>query len=274
MIRVKSKVLLVVRVVFLVFLVVGPGLVSVAADQFQRFSWRGPIGEAKALKVENAFGDVRLRFGGDAGQVEVAAVMQQLRKDGVHLETRTEDIDGVLVISVGWTTKPGMTIPMRPEGDLSRVDLAVLVPSGSLINVETVHGLVESRGVHGDAHFVTETGDIRIHRHFGTVSASTKSGGIEAVLLTGETGEDQSFESLTGSIEIWVGADAKLDVTMKTSEAITTDFSVKIEYRDDEEPGKIARAVIGGGGPGLLLASRRGAVALRRVAAVRDSRAP
>ncbi len=251
-------------------LMVGAG--STAAEDFQRFSWKGPIGEAGMLRVENPFGDVRLRHGGDSGEVEVAAVMQQLRPDGVHLETKVFEIEGALFVTVVWASKPGVEVLPRPEGDRSRADLAVLVPSGSKIVVDAPNGLVETRGVHGDADFRTRTGDIRIHRHFGAVSASSETGLIEAVLLTGETDQSQIFESLTGSIEVWVRADAKHRATVTTSGAITTDFTMEITHEDDQEPDKIGHAVLGGGGPELRLESRRGSLALRRVAQSRQSR--
>ncbi len=246
--------------------------VSAAVEDFQRSSWKGPIGEAGVVRVENPFGDVRLRHGGDDGEVEVAAVLQQLRSDGVHLETRVLERDGALVISVVWASKPGVEVPARPEGDRSRADLAVLVPSGSKIVVEAPDGLVESRGVHCDADFRTRTGNIRVHRHFGAVSASSESGSIEAVLLRGETDKTQVFESLTGSIEIWVAADADHRVTLTTSGSITTDFTLEISHRDDHEPDKVGRAVLGGGGPEIQQISRRGSLALRRVAQSKKNR--
>ncbi len=254
----------------IVVLIAGGG--SISADTLQRSNWKGSIGEAGVVRVENPFGDVRLRHGGDDGEVEVAAVLQQLRPDGVHLETRVLERDGALVVSVVWASKPGVEVPARPEGDRSRVDLAVLVPSGSKIVVDAANGLVETRGVHGDADFRTRTGDIRIHRHFGAVSASTETGSIEAVLLRGETDKAQVFESLTGSIEIWVAADAEYRVTLTTSGSITTDFTLEISHRDDQEPDKVGRAVLGGGGPEIRMESRRGSLALRRVAQSRKNR--
>ena len=144
---------------FLALLVVALGFVSAEADDFQRFSWRGEIAGSRVLRVQNPFGDVRLRYGGDAGQVEVAAVMQQLRSDGVYLVTRTEEHDGVLVVSVDWASKPGLPLSLRPEGDLSRAGLAVLVPRAVTTIVDAPNGLVETRGIHGDVELHTESGD-------------------------------------------------------------------------------------------------------------------
>ncbi len=261
----------VIRETLFVIAVLMVGVGSMSAEDFQRSNWKGPIGEAGVVRVENPFGDVRLRHGGDDGEVEVAAVLQQLRPDGVHLETRVLEKDGALVISVVWASKPGVEVPVRPEGDRSRADLAVMVPSGSEIVVDAPDGLVESRGVHGDADFRTRTGNIRVHRHFGAVSASTETGSIEAVVLRGETDQNQVFESLTGAIEIWVSADAKHRVTLTTSGSITTDFTLEISHRDDHEPDKVGRAVLGGGGPEIRMESRRGSLALRRVAQSRKN---
>lgn len=261
----------VIRGMLCVVAVLMVGSLPAAADDFQRSNWKGPIGERGMLRVENPFGDVRLRSGGESGEVEVAAVMQQLRSDGVHLETHVFDREGVLVVTAQWASKPGLEVPPRPEGDLSRVDLAVLVPNGTNIVVEAPNGLVETRGVHGDASLHTETGDIRIHRQFGSVSASTETGSIEAVLLTGETDKAQVFSSLTGTIEVWVSAEAAHRATLKTSGSITTDFTIDITHHDDAEPDKIGTAVLGPGGPELTLVSRRGPLALRRVPTAQKS---
>ncbi len=242
-----------------------------ASEDIDRFEWKGPIGRSEALRIENPFGDVRLRYGGDAGEIEVLSVMQQLRPDGIRLETRVIEGDDGLTIDVGWAEKPGVENPPRPAGDRSRADLAVLVPRGASVEVDAPSGLIETRGVHGDVVLRSDTGEIRIHRHFGAVSASTGSGPISAVLLTGQTGEAQRFSSRTGPIEIWVSADAKLNTVLKTSEAITTDFSIDIEHRDGEEPDTIGRAVLGGGGPELRIESLRGDVALRRVELPQES---
>lgn len=261
----------VIRGMLCVVAVVMVSLLSAAADEVQRSSWKGPIGERGMLRVENPFGDVRLRSGGGSGEVEVAAVIQQLRSDGVHLETQVFEREGVLVVAAQWASKPGFDVPPRPDGDRSRADLAILVPNGTSIVVEALNGLVETRGVHGDASLSTEGGDIRIHRQFGSVSASTEAGSIQAVLLKGESDKAQVFESLTGMIEVWVSAEAAHRATLKTSGSITTDFTIEITHHDDAEPDKIGAAVLGSGGPELTLSSRRGPLALRRVPTARKS---
>ena len=49
---------------------------------------------------------------------------------------------------------------------------------------------------------------------------------------------------------------------------MTTDFSLKVDYRDGEEPDKSAVAVLGEGGPDIFLFSRIGDLSIRRLPVV------
>ena len=52
---------------------------------------------------------------------------------------------------------------------------------------------------------------------------------------------------------------------MATSGTLTTDFTLTVDNRDNEEPNKLATAVLGQGGSALVLTSKQGDLALRRV---------
>jgi hypothetical protein len=69
----------------------------------------------------------------------------------------------------------------------------------------------------------------------------------------------------TGEIEVYLWEDADLDVRIATSGEISTDFSIDIEHRRFEEPGKHAVATVGKGGAELALRSKRGPVRLLRL---------
>jgi hypothetical protein len=98
----------------------------------------------------------------------------------------------------------------------------------------------------------------------GGVDVFSERGKTTALLESGVTDGDQRFESVTGDIEVTLYEDAAHDVRLATSGRISTDFSLEIEYRRFEEPGKYGKAVLGGGGPGLIMTSKRGALALLR----------
>jgi hypothetical protein len=84
-------------------------------------------------------------------------------------------------------------------------------------------------------------------------------------LENGVTAEAQQLSTITGDIEVYLWEDAGMEVDIKTSGEISTDFSIAVEHRRFEEPGKHATAIVGGGGPGLSLYSKRGRVKLLRL---------
>ncbi len=88
---------------------------------------------------------------------------------------------------------------------------------------------------------------------------------MEITLETGVTKKPQQLTSVTGAITGFTTATNDLDITLATSGTMTTDFSMMVDPRDNEEPNKIATAKIGRGGPTLEITSKRGDLALRRV---------
>jgi len=98
----------------------------------------------------------------------------------------------------------------------------------------------------------------------GAVDVRSERGKTMALLESGVTDRDQRFESVTGDIEVTVYEDAGHDVRIATSGRISTDFSLEIEHRRFEEPGKHGTATLGSGGPGLTMTSKRGAIGLVR----------
>ncbi len=233
----------------------------------ERFSWREAVGSARSVKILNPHGDVRLRFGGYRGELEVAAVLQQLRPDGTKLEVRVVGDDEVITVTVEPASKSGEPVAelLRDTTDRSRVDLAVMVPKALTVSARTERGMVECHGVKSDATLETTRGDIFVRKTSGCVNGRTEMGKIQVVLLPGVTESAQTFQSVTGDISVYVADTANLDVTLATSGEITTDYSVRIEHRDHEEPDKIAVARVGAGGRDLDLRSKRGSLKLRRL---------
>jgi len=241
-------------------------------NQIERHQWKGPVGKSGRLRIDNPFGDVRLRYGGISGEVEILSVMQQLRTDGMRLITRNLQTEDGLLILIEWDVKPGETPPPRPADDRSRADLAVLVPTNIEVEVDAPIGLIEAEGIHADLDLHTRSGRIRVNEHSGAVSASSDDGSIKAVLQTEKTSRHQVFTSKTGPVEIWVPADTRNTVVMRTSGTITSDFSINITYNDHEEPAKTAKAVLGKGGPEIRIESLRGPLSLRRVIVPKKTR--
>jgi hypothetical protein len=230
-----------------------------------RDSWSGPITPGSTIRVDNPFGDTRLRHGGSESTLEVAAILQQLAIDGSRLELRVDIGEDEAVITVARINLDGEVTTEVPRGDKARADLALMIPEGTTVAVRGGTGLVEARGVRTDVDLRTTSGTIRAASTRGAITAHSDRGAMEITLETGVTKKPQKLSSVTGSITVFTAADNDLDVTMKTSGTLTTDFTLNVDHRDNEEPNKTATAKIGRGGASLELTSKRGDLALRRV---------
>lgn len=240
-----------------------PGEESSGLKQTEQ--WIEHIEHGGTVRVLNPFGNVYARFGGYADEVEVLATIQHLEQGRPRLEVaRTPDGRKGLEVTVGFA---GRAAGARPEWaeTRDRVDLVVFVPQGAVFDVETRDGEIEVKGIEGDVAASSIHGNMRITAVKGRVRAKSARGRIAATLENGVTEEAQDLRTETGDIEVYLWEDAHMDVRLATSGEISTDFSIEIEHRRFEEPGKQGRARVGKGGPGLTLESKRGHLSLLRL---------
>jgi hypothetical protein len=250
--------------VTLIALAAAPALAQRPQD-LARDSWVGPITPGSVIRVENPFGDTRLRHGGSESTLEVAAILQQLATDGSRLELQVDIGDDEAVITVARIKLDGTVTTEIPRGDKARADLALMIPEGTTVAVRGGTGLVEARGVRTDVDLRTTSGTIRVASTRGAITAHSDRGVVDVTLEPGVTKKPQQLSSVTGPITVFTAADNDLDVTMATSGTLTTDFTLKVDHRADEEPDKTAVATIGRGGAALQVTSKRGDLSLRRV---------
>ncbi len=225
--------------------------------------------KGRPIRIVNPFGDVRLRHGGDKGVIEVAAVIQHLEKRGwLALEfDQSGDTVGISAIRKSKATLDSGD--SEPESDKARCDLAVLVPSGSDVYVETTGGLVEARGVRVNLDLNTKDGPIVARKNRGAIQAHSVHGDITVLLEENITDQDQTMQSVTGDISILVSPHEKMTVEMATSEDLITHFSIQVTPLAGQEPNKRGISDINGGGKRLSLFSKRGDAALRSGPTVR-----
>lgn len=233
-----------------------------------RDSWTGPITPGSTIRVVNPHGDVRLRHGGTTDNLEAAVIFQQLAADGSRLVLDVEVSDEVAQVSIIRLGPDGEPSTAIPRGDKARADLAVMVPAGHPVEAVTARGLLEAQGVRGDLDLRSDGGTIRAAKINGALTTENGTGVTEITLEPGVTKHRQRFKSASGPVTVFVSPDSDLDVSMATSGTLTTDFTLNVENHDHEEPNKTATAVVGRGGPHLVLASTRGDLALRRLATV------
>ncbi|NIM01835.1 MAG: hypothetical protein GTN89_13620 [Acidobacteria bacterium] len=218
------------------------------------------VGRAGRVVVDNPHGNIWVRFGGYEDQVEIIATQQRLEPDLPKLIVRRERRGEDLEIRVAQEKSPA-----EPSFDRrDRIDLVLFVPIGRRVELTTVDDDIAVKGLQGDLTVRTIKGDVSLRKVTGAVNVRSEHGRVVALLESGVTESDQHIESVTGDLEITVYEDATHEVAIATSGIISTDFSLEIEHRRFEEPGKHARATIGGGGPKLSMSSKRGKVSLLR----------
>jgi hypothetical protein len=213
------------------------------------------------VRVVNPFGAIHARFGGYENRVEILATVQRPKggPSGPAVSISPTKGGGLEV-----TTAPGSE-PDPPDGPRSRVDLVLFVPERAALDAETREDQINVKGLKGDVTARSEQGDIRIRSVEGRVRAKTTRGQIAASLEADVTSESQDLSTETGDIEVWLWEDADMEVEIATSGEISTDFTISIEHRRFEEPGKRAMATVGVGGPKLSLYTKRGRVRLLRL---------
>jgi len=222
--------------------------------------WLEPIGAGGTAHVVNPFGDIQLRFGGYGSEVEILAAVQRLNP-GARLDVgRSVSESGLEIVVAAEPRDTGDALAVR-----DRVDLVVYVPRGVRVEAETVDGKIAAKGVESDLVLSSIKGEIHLRAIAGSIQARSQRGKITAILKSAVTREAQTFATETGEIEVHIPEGADAEVHIATSGLISTDFSVEIEHRRHEEPGKHAVAIIGADGALLKLSSKRGDVRLLRM---------
>ena len=230
-----------------------------------RVEWTGAVEPGQLLSVTNPFGDLRLRFGGYQGQVEIQGAIQQLRSNVPVLElSASRDAHGHVSLSVeqpATASEPETGVSFEVAG---RADLVVFVPEGTPVTARTTHGVIDAKGVRSGIDLASDAGSITLKSIMGPIRAMSVSGHVSVVLEPLVHAGPQSLETVTGDISVFVGDDANLAVSAATSGEFCTEFSIEIAHRPLEEPNKAATLVFGAGEQHLTINSKRGRIRLRR----------
>ncbi len=240
---------------------------ATGAAEPERWDWTGSVAAGKAVRVENPWGDVRARFGGYEGGVEIHAVLQRLQPGLPPLQVFTETTAAGLVIRVARTAevppepaRSGVRDVAPPKAPADRVDLVVRVPKGSPLQASTRAGTLEAKGLQSDVALESESGAISVREVRGFVRTRNVYGATEVVLGPFPGAPEQTFDSLTGDISVTLPPRANCTVRAKTSGWITTDISLRIVRRPKEEPSKTAVGRVGPGASPVTIRTRRGNV--------------
>ena len=208
------------------------------------------------IRIDNPYGDVRVRFGGYEPTLEWRTVAQQGAADNK--------------IVVAGSSHEAFVISARlPEGVTlaagQRVEITAYVPQGHDLDIVTERGLIEVRGIKdGNLKARSVAGNIVFRGIEGLVDVETGAGSIEGQLDPKPAGSRQRIVTSTGNILLGLvdGLNAQLD--MASSGVFATEFSIKVDPQPGQEPNKSATAVIGKPESNVEVVSKRGEIRLLR----------
>jgi hypothetical protein len=204
------------------------------------------------ISIQNDFGDVRLRFGGYAHQLELSAVAQA--PEGAEVPVMRFDAASGLVN----TMLINKSAPVRGQ----RIDVVAFIPEGHNVSVQTLSGLVEVRGQHGNVRIRSNSGDISARGVKGALDAQTGSGAIEVAFVDSVKVAEQRVVTSTGQIIASFGVGANVSLSLATTGLFATEFSTTVTPKPGEEPNKIASAKLGDGSNHIEISSKRGELRL------------
>ncbi len=225
-----------------------------------RSDYNGTLQPGQAVVIDNAYGNVSIRFGGFEHRLEAHAVAQGPQASAALQFKPAATSDG--------SFQMGASLPdAATSAEGRRIDVSVLVPEGHAMRVRTSSGDVDVHGVHGNVVVRSDSGNIGLRGIRGAIDAATGDGEIQAWLAPAPRGAMQRLQTRTGAIQ--VGVDDKLDasIQMATSALFATEYSLQIVRRPGEEPNKQASTLVGADHSKLFIHSKRGQISLLRRAA-------
>lgn len=249
-----------------------PAAPGVEIERSEQFSTVEP---GTTVFVRNEFGDVRARFGGYEGVVEVRAVLQQFASEGPRLEVEVVAGAAGLQVSVG--ERPAGAKLLRTErqpGQKKRADLVLFVPKGVHLVVATTDGEIQARGLRGDLRARSLSGGIEARSIRGDLDLASVSGAIFAAPESLDRRTVQRFASESGNVTLRLAERGHFSCRATTRGWLSTDFTLAIEADPAAPAAKRGLATIGKGTTPLEVQSGVGHVRLKLRPSAEEARRP
>lgn len=226
-------------------------------DRFERIEL---VATDAPMKIFNPFGDIRLRAS-DGDELMIVGASQYSTQDNVRpvVDIR-EDADGV-VVEVRFPSVDGMGPDLAPaELGKRRIDLAVVIPGRGAVEVESLDGLVEAKGVRGPLTVRSRSGAQRMIAK-NDLDLRSEHGMIEVYFKGIVAFPGLAVETLTGDIRVEFPAGIDRTIRAETRGYLTTDFTATIE-KSAGSPHKVVHVELGNGGDVVHLTSNLGMISI------------
>ena len=172
------------------------------------------IGPRGRLVVRQASGEVSIR-GVEGGQVRVEADDEEAFSERYTVETGKDSLE------IRQIEKLGFGIFGRGNS----VDLAIEVPHGANVSIETQSGDIEASDLSGAKSFRTASGEVVLQRLSGALDVETVSGDLE---IEGPAPLDLKGRTVSGDVELRVPVLRRLDLGTTSG-----DMQIDAELRGD-----------------------------------------
>jgi hypothetical protein len=169
-------------------------------------------------------------------------IQESVTSQVVRLDTRTASNDGLF----------------NRAGNIS-VRYTVRVPAGTQLDIQTVNGGIEVRGVRGPAKLSATNGGIKAHEVAGRLEARTTNGGLEIDLATVDEGGVR-LGCTNGGINVRLPSDARASIDASITNGGISTGSLRLETIESSR--RRLDATLNGGGPRIEIRGTNGGITL------------
>ncbi len=226
-----------------------------------------PLPADRELEVKNVNGDISVTTW-DRDEVEIYAEIEVRASSKRDAEEFLDEVR-IDVRKTRRRIRVEADYPRRGGGGLFdwlfgrrppdvRVQFWIKVPKQARIDLNTVNGSVEVEEVEGVISLSTTNGRIEATDVGGEIEANTVNGGIRVEVAELDPESRLRFETVNGSIRLYLPEDVRADVDASTvNGSIHTDFPIEVTGK---YVGKHARGAIQGGGALIRLRTVNGSI--------------
>ena len=234
----------------------------------EEFHWQGRLSPGQTVEIKGVNGAIHAEFA-PGSEVSVSAAKTGHRSDpnGVRVDA-VPHAGGVTICAVYPDAdrpnecKPGNSGHMNTRNNDVRVDFTVRIPAGLRLVAKTVNGNVEALNLRSEVEADTVNGKINVSTS-EQAEAKTVNGSITASMGRMDSNQPLRFETVNGSIEVSMPANASADVHASTvNGGISTDFPLTVSGKFGP---KSVKGRLGNGGRELKMSTVNGGVSLKRI---------
>lgn len=208
-----------------------------------------------SVSLKNVNGSVKIRAWDDQ-KVEVKALKKGPTAENIQqvkIEVNASN-DSVTIDTIYPKVSRNLNVSVAYEISVPR--------NANLKKVETVNGSVEITDVQGRIEANSVNGSITISGSRGAIDAETVNGSIKATMDELSTTEKTSFETVNGSLNLFLPENANAELEVDTTNGkINSEFQLTVEGKYGP---KQARGKIGQGGAKLDLETVNGSININK----------